>query len=38
MTDLLLKWLIQAAIETFPIDEEKKQILLKMIVKNEKED
>lgn len=38
MIDTLLKRLIQAAIESFPIDEDKKQIILKKVIKREEED
>ena len=38
MIDALLKRLIQAAIESFPIDEDKKQTILKRITKREEEE
>lgn len=38
MIDALLKRLIQAAIESFPIDVDKKQTILKRITKREEED
>ena len=38
MIDALLKRLIQAAIESFPIDKDKKQTILKKVIKREEED
>ena len=38
MIDALFNRLIQAAIESFPIDEDKKQAILKKVIKREEED